>query len=223
MKTKFSIVAVCLLLVLAVQMPYKTTVTTGTLSSVQMDNKNYPEGLRETLSDYLFNTESYPTFADSIYIIQEEYLIKKDKTTYFIPYIMADVRNVGTAGMANWAFWLNTLVVEENGITIINENKKHNRSASAFIVEADPNTVIWEGSFKTPFENVVSITLNRNEWSAMDNHTFWIGASTLDSSKPRNTDSIVTFRWESALTYGGGKTVPFAVEASTSYFNNVYY
>lgn len=214
------LVILCLLLILSLQMPYKTVITTETLSSLQMDGKNYPEGLNDTISNHLFNEESYPTFADSIYIIQEEHLIKKDTTTYFIPYIIADVRNVGTAGMSTWAFWLNTLVVKEDGSTIINENKKYNRNASTFAVEADPNTVIWEGAFKTPFKNVVSLDFDKNEWAAMDEHVFFVGAATLDSSKPRNTDSIVSFRWESALTYGIGKSVPFVVEATSPYFNN---
>lgn len=219
MKTKACIVVVCLLLVLAVQMPYKTTVTSETLSSVQTDGQNYPEALNDTLSQHLFDAESYPTFADSICIIQEEYLIKKDKTTYFIPYIMADVRDVWTAGMSTWGFWLNTLVVEEDGTTI-NENKKYNRSASAFAVEADPNTVIWEGAFSAPFKNVISIDLDKNEWAAMDEHVFFVGAATLDSSKTPNTDSVVSFKWESALAYGVGKKAPFVVEASSSYINN---
>ena len=202
--------ALCLLLVLAVQMPYITTVSTEPFFSFESDNKNYPEWLNDVLSPHLFDTEYYPILVNSVYIVREEYLIKKDKTTYFIPYIMADVRDVGTAGMSTWGFWLNTLIVEEDGTTI-NANKKYNRSASAFAVEADPNTVIWEGAFRSPFKNVISIDLDKNEWVAMDEHVFFVGAATLDSSKPRNTDSVVSFKWESAFTVGIGKKIPFVV------------
>lgn len=211
----------CLLLVLVLQMPCKTVVTTETLSSIQNDSNNYPEELSNAISRHLFDSSSFPTFADSVYIIREEYLIKKDKTTYFVPYMRANVDDVGIAGTSTWVFWLNTLVLDEDGAVNINANKKYNRSASTFIVEADPNTAIREPSFfDENLDNVVSIVLEKNEWYSMDEYAFSIHAATLDSEKTRNVDSVVSCRWESSLSYRVGKEVPFVVEAEVSYINN---
>lgn len=216
------VIALCFLLVAAVQMPYKTTVSAEPFSSFESGNKNYPEGLNDAISTHLFDTESsYPTFVNSVYIVREEYLIKKDKTTYFIPYIMADVRDVWTAGMSTWGFWLNTLVVEEDGTTTINANKNNNRSETIFTVEADPNTFIRDAYSGGFFEDcIMSITLGKIEWVAMKEPFFSFDAVTLDSSKPRNTDNVVSFKWESAFTYGIGKTVPFVVDGCLSYLGN---
>lgn len=212
---------VCLLLLLAVQIPCKTVVTTEVLSSFQNGNSDYPEELNSAIASHLSTLSSLPVFAESVYIVREEFLFKKDATTYFIPYIMADVDDVGIAGTSNWTFRLNVLVLDGEGDSLINESGKYNRSASSFAVEADPNTAIYEPSFYDgKLDHVVSITLERNKWSSMDEHVFSVHASTLDSDKPRNVESTVSFRWESALSCRFGKEVPFVVEGNAAYVNN---
>ncbi len=212
----------CLLLVLAVQIPCKTVVTTEALSSLQNDNNNYPDELDSAISKHLFDQSSFPVFADSVYIIREEYLVKKDKTTYFVPYIMADIDDVGTAGTSTWTFCLNVLVLGGDDASPKNENEKHNRSASSFIVEADPNTYLNDPSRfdRGDGDNIVSIVLEKSRWSSMDEHVFSVRASTWDSDEPLNVDSTVSFRWESAISYRVGKAVPFVVEANAPYVNN---
>lgn len=219
MKKLFTVLAaiVCLLLVFAVQAPYRSVITTATLSSVQSDN--YPQELSSAIAEHLFRPLAAPTFADTVYIIRDEYLIKKDRITYVIPYITANIDDVGIAGTSDWIFLLDTLVLEEDGT--LDTNAKYNQSSSTFIVEANPNTVITEFFYgDLNGDNIVSIILDKNKWSIMDEHVFSIHASTSDSNEPRNVNSMASFRWESALSYHIGKAVPFAVEGNVPYINN---
>ena len=214
----FLAVALCLVLVLAVQMPSKTVVAAETLSSIQTDNKE----LYDAISEQIRGLSSFDAFADSVYIIREEYLFKQDKTTYVVPYIRASIDDVGTAGTSSWSFLLDTLVLDKDGTLIENAGRKYNRSATTFVVEADPNTVIEEQTLSDwNGDHVVTIAIEKIRWVLMDEHTFSINASTSDSDKPLNVDSTVSFRWESELTYRLGKALPFVVEATVSYVNNM--
>lgn len=214
------VVIVCLLLLLTVQIPCKTVVTIEMLSSIQADGDL--EQLSAAIAKSFSAPSSFSTFAESVYIVSEEYLFKKDQTTYVVPYIRANVDDVGTAGTSHWEFLLDVLVLDGEGNSLANGSWKYNQSASKFTVEADPNTVIYEPSFfDSDSGNVVSISLEKNKWSSMDEHVFSIHASTRDSDQPRNVDSMASFRWESSLSYGIGKAIPFVVEANASYVNNV--
>ena len=47
------VIALCFLLVAAVQMPYKTTVSAEPFSSFESGNKNYPEGLNDAKMNFM--------------------------------------------------------------------------------------------------------------------------------------------------------------------------
>lgn len=226
MKKRWIILAVALslLLILAVRMPCKTVITTEMISSVQDSGSGYPEELGSAISEHLFEQSTFQAFAESVYIVREEYLFKKDTITYAIPYMRVNIDDVGTAGTADWTVWLDVLALNGEDFSPINTNGKWNRSESAFTVEADPNTYITaecgNSVFDSDPDNCVSAFFEKRSWSSMDEYVFRVRASTWESEQPANVDTAASFRWESSLSCPMGKTVGFVVEATVGYMNN---
>ena len=156
-------------------------------------------------------------------VVQKPHLLLPDETWILVPYLNLSVRDVGTAGGADWGMapgllslaWRGEEAVEPRAVTL---------EPSILRAEADENTWFFSEDAHTLEESLPALTWKDAEGGDL-RHALTFSAVTLDSTQEADKDCLCRCVWEGAwsLRTGWNKTVEvaFSIEASAAYLGNV--
>lgn len=156
-------------------------------------------------------------------VVQKPHLLLPDETWILVPYLNLSVRDVGTAGGADWGMapgllslaWRGEEAVEPRAVTL---------EPSILRAEADENTWFFSEDAHTLEESLPALTWKDAEGEDL-RHALTFSAVTLDSTQEADKDCLCRCVWEGAwsLRTGWNKTVEvaFSIEASAAYLGNV--
>lgn len=156
-------------------------------------------------------------------VVQKPHLLLPDETWILVPYLGLSVRDVGTAGSADWGVFPGLLALAWRGEEAA-EPKAVTLEASVLRAEADENTWFFSEGAHTLEESLPALAWKDAEGEDL-RHTLIFSAVTLDSTQEANKDCLCRCVWEGAwsLRTGWNKTVEvaFSIEASAAYLGNV--
>ena len=156
-------------------------------------------------------------------VVQKPHLLLPDETWILVPYLGLSVRDVGTAGSADWGVFPGLLALAWRGEEAA-EPKAVTLEASVLRAEADENTWFFHEETHTLEESLPGLSWKEAEGGALW-HALWFSVATLDSTREANRDCLCRCVWEGAwsLRTGWNKTVEvaFSIEASAAYLGNV--
>ena len=156
-------------------------------------------------------------------VVQKPHLLLPDETWILVPYLSLSVRDVGTAGSADWGIapgllslaWRGEEAAEPRAVTL---------EPSVLRAEADENTWFFSEDAHTLEESLPALTWKDAEGGDL-RHALTFSAVTLDSTQEADKDCLCRCVWEGAwsLRTGWNKTVEvaFSIEASAAYLGNV--
>ena len=156
-------------------------------------------------------------------VVQKPHQLLPDETWILVPYLNLSVRDVGTAGGADWGMapgllslaWRGEEAVEPRAVTL---------EPSILRAEADENTWFFSEDAHTLEESLPALTWKDAEGEDL-RHALTFSAVTLDSTQEADKDCLCRCVWEGAwsLRTGWNKTVEvaFSIEASAAYLGNV--
>ena len=156
-------------------------------------------------------------------VVQKPHLLLPDETWILVPYLNLSVRDVGTAGGADWGVFPGLLALAWRGEEAA-EPKAVTLEASVLRAEADENTWFFHEETHTLEESLPGLSWKEAEGGALW-HALWFSVATLDSTREANRDCLCRCVWEGAwsLQTGWNKTVEvaFSLEADAAYLGNV--
>lgn len=156
-------------------------------------------------------------------VVQKPHLLLPDETWILVPYLNLSVRDVGTAGGADWGVFPGLLSLAWRGEEAA-EPRAVTLEPSVLRAEADENTWFFSEDAHTLEESLPALTWKDAEGGDL-RHALTFSAVTLDSTQEANRDCLCRCVWEGAwsLRTGWNKTVEvaFSIEASAAYLGNV--
>ena len=156
-------------------------------------------------------------------VVQKPHLLLPDETWILVPYLNLSVRDVGTAGGADWGVFPGLLSLAWRGEEAV-EPRAVTLEPSILRAEADENTWFFSEDAHTLEESLPALTWKDAEGGDL-RHALTFSAVTLDSTQEADKDCLCRCVWEGAwsLRTGWNKTVEvaFSIEASAAYLGNV--
>lgn len=156
-------------------------------------------------------------------VVQKPHLLLPDETWILVPYLGLSVRDVGTAGGADWGVFPSLLALAWRGEEAA-EPRAVTLEPSVLRAEADENTWFFSEDAHMLEESLPALTWKDAEGGDL-RHALTFSAVTLDSTQEADKDCLCRCVWEGAwsLRTGWNKTVEvaFSIEASAAYLGNV--
>ena len=156
-------------------------------------------------------------------VVQKPHLLLPDETWILVPYLNLSVRDVGTAGGADWGVFPGLLSLAWRGEEAVGP-RAVTLEPSILRAEADENTWFFSEDAHTLEESLPALTWKDAEGGDL-RHALTFSAVTLDSTQEADKDCLCRCVWEGAwsLRTGWNKTVEvaFSIEASAAYLGNV--
>jgi hypothetical protein len=218
----FGLVVIILALVLAINIPIKTEVSTISVNELNEDDPYYGElakEIRDTISKYSDN----PVCFGQVYTLRAHYLLGNDKVVISVPYIATFIVDTGMAGNSGGSLWFNSLTTVWNGGKHKSLKIPSAKSSKCY-VEADPNTYLNVWDYKRNYFETELNDKNNRDTEGM--YYLYYDAVTKDTGIQPNAECTVSIRWDGKMVLPLGvfwhKSIPFEVTASAKYLNNVH-
>ena len=200
--------------------PVKTERTVINVNQLNESDPYYDKLAKEIQNTIQENSE-HPVFSDKAYILCVHNLLGNEKTVLSVPYMVSDIKDVGTAGTTQWTIQIKLL-------TLAWGQNEQNRLGKASVysckctIKADPNTSL---NSRLNNGNFMEVELNDRNREDTGGYALNIGAAANNSAIQPNTKCSVSIHWEGKMALSLGvvtsKSLRFEVSASAEYINNL--
>lgn len=194
------LILLIILLLAGLLVPYSTKVGITPLSEVPSDYRN---------------AVSIPpdTHCDTVYMVENRYVLRKTQTFYVIPVALADLDDVGTAGISYWQFRL-----------YVSSPTRHPAKLKdlRLDVEADHNTALMNVAGPSGFSSKQSVP--QNEMTHWDDSVYLatFHVATGYSGGLANKECQAQFCWSGTISLGPFMPdLAFKINGSQNYIGNV--
>lgn len=219
------IILLLVILYFAVWVPQATDITTVSVSELQQTNSADLVGVEDAISSSLADITDWPAYYDSVYVVKKKHFFTDTETIYMIPYVIADVMDVGTAGTVSWNFSLGVLLLTRDGSSVVPLSDSVKLKDSEFLVEANSNTFLFpehSGSHLGYRELVALDNMELNEWGW---YTLQFDVATKYSAGVASAECQALLQWTGSIVSAASarfaQPVTFEVNANIDYLNNV--
>lgn len=221
-----AIVIVLLLVILyfVVWIPQATEITTVSASELRQSNNADLVGVGDAISSSLADITDLPVYYDSVYVMKKKHFFKDTEAIYMIPYVIADIIDVGTAGTVSWNFSLDVLLLTRGGLSVVPLNGCVKVRDSEFLVEANTNTVIYPEYSRDRLGNRELVVLKNVEPNELGGYTLRFKVATKNSAVAVNAECQTLFQWKGGIVSVRSTRlatpITFEVGTNIAYLNN---
>ena len=221
-----AIVIVLLLVILyfAVWIPQMTEITTVSASELRQTDNADLVGVGDAISSSLADITDLPAHYDSVYVVKKKCFFKDTEPIYMVPYVIADVIDVGTAGTVSWNFSLDVLLLTRDGSSVVPLNGSVKLRNSEFLVEANTNTAILPEYSGGRLGNRELVVLENVEPNELGGYTLRFRVATKNSLIKVNEECQTLIQWKGSIVSVRStwltQPITFEVGTNIDYLNN---
>lgn len=219
------IVLLLVILYFALWVPQATDITTVSASELRQTNSADLVGVEAAISSSLADITDLPVYYDFVSVVEKKHFFTDRETIYMIPYVIADVMDVGTYGTVSWNFSLGILLLTRDGSSVVPLSDSVQLKDSELLVEANSNTFLFPEYSGSHLGYRESVALDNMELNELGLYTLQFDVATMYSAGVANAECRALLQWTGSIVSAAStrfaQPVTFEVEINVDYLNNV--